>query len=133
MAWREVDDSYARILSFFIDVDDQGFAVETAAVLNSKHQYLFPVRMLQISGVGKMTRVTQLTRRTVTGLFEQAETLQACLAWTGLSSAMAFDHNERREQELERLADAIEVSMNMDHVIALLQANSTALSERERG
>ncbi|MDR3220604.1 MAG: cobyric acid synthase, partial [Candidatus Accumulibacter sp.] len=42
------------------------------------------------------------------GLFDSPPALEALLAWAGHSSAAHFDPNERRERDLDRLADAVE-------------------------
>ena len=43
------------------------------------------------------------------GMFDRPESTNAILQWVGLPSANAVDLDELREQQLERLADCIEL------------------------
>jgi adenosylcobyric acid synthase len=47
------------------------------------------------------------------GLFDQPEALDALLAWAGRAPSARFDPNERRERDLDRLADAVERHMDL--------------------
>ena len=47
------------------------------------------------------------------GLFNQPQALQALLKWAGLQTDTLFDHNQQREQQLERLADTIESCIDL--------------------
>ena len=49
----------------------------------------------------------------VHGLFEEPTACAALLAWAGLGTPVPLDHRARREQALERLADAVESSLNV--------------------
>jgi len=55
------------------------------------------------------------------GLFDTPAACAALLRWAGLSDVMAFDYPERREQGIERLADAAERHLDMRRIDALLQ------------
>ncbi len=46
------------------------------------------------------------------GLFDQSEALAALLAWAGAGEAAVLDPAARREAEIERLADAVEVALD---------------------
>jgi adenosylcobyric acid synthase len=47
------------------------------------------------------------------GLFDSPEALSALLEWTGYKPSGAFDPNARRERDLDRLADALEQSLDL--------------------
>ncbi|EQD33884.1 CobB/CobQ-like glutamine amidotransferase domain protein, partial [mine drainage metagenome] len=49
----------------------------------------------------------------VHGLFEEPTACAALLAWAGLGTPVLLDHRARREQAIERLADAVESSLNV--------------------
>ena len=46
------------------------------------------------------------------GLFDAPEALSALLAWAGHQPTFAFDPHQRREQDLDRLSDAVEESLD---------------------
>ena len=48
------------------------------------------------------------------GLFDSPEALAALLEWAGHKPTGTFDPNERRERDLDRLADAVEESLNLE-------------------
>ncbi len=54
------------------------------------------------------------------GLFEKPEALKAILAWAGLESDQRVDFAAIREQQIDRLADAVEANMDMNKVFELL-------------
>jgi adenosylcobyric acid synthase len=56
------------------------------------------------------------------GLFDRPQALGALLAWAGHSSAARFDPNERRERDIDRLADAVEQHMNLARLAEYLPA-----------
>jgi adenosylcobyric acid synthase len=47
------------------------------------------------------------------GLFDSPEALSSLLEWTGHKPSGAFDPNARRERDIDRLADAIEQSLDL--------------------
>jgi len=51
------------------------------------------------------------------GLFEQSAACSALLRWAGLSQPMSVDHAARREQMLNRLADAIEHALDVPRLL----------------
>ena len=51
------------------------------------------------------------------GLFDSVEGLKAILEWAGTKTTTPFDINELREQQLERLADTIEESIDIESLI----------------
>lgn len=54
------------------------------------------------------------------GLFDQPESLQALLNWAGLVQPQAFDLNQQREQQLERLADTLEQHLDIEKLLSWL-------------
>lgn len=55
------------------------------------------------------------------GIFDQAEALEALLAWAGLECSEPFDYQALQEKEINRLADAIEAHIDLN---TLLQQTS---------
>jgi adenosylcobyric acid synthase len=51
------------------------------------------------------------------GLFEQSSACAALLRWAGLAQPLIVNHPARREQMLERLADAIEASLDVPRLL----------------
>ena len=65
------------------------------------------------------------------GLFERPEACDALLAWAGLDGEAASpDYHALRENSLERLADSLERHLDIDHILALLDARAP---QREAG
>ncbi|MFI4868669.1 MAG: cobyric acid synthase [Steroidobacterales bacterium] len=54
------------------------------------------------------------------GLFEQPAACAALLRWAGLAQPLSVDHAARREQMLERLADAVERSLDVPRMLSPL-------------
>ena len=54
------------------------------------------------------------------GLFEEQTSCQSMLEWAGLKNAETFDYYQRREDDINRLADAIEEHINLDLIYELL-------------
>jgi len=57
----------------------------------------------------------------VHGLFDQPELLEQLLAWAGLDEASAFDYPAHREEQIERLADAVEEAISFESLCELMQ------------
>lgn len=51
------------------------------------------------------------------GLFEETSARAAVLRWAGLSEPLQIDHAARREQALDRLADAIEAECDLERLL----------------
>jgi adenosylcobyric acid synthase len=58
------------------------------------------------------------------GLFEEPAACAALLRWAGLEAAQTFDHARRREEMLERLADSIESSLDLERLLPRLASRS---------
>jgi len=54
------------------------------------------------------------------GIFEHPEALNAMLRWAGLPEPKTFDYWGLRERQIDRLADSIEASLNLDKLLALI-------------
>ena len=50
------------------------------------------------------------------GLFDTPEALSALLEWAGHRPTLRFDPVERRERDLDRLADAVEAHMDLERL-----------------
>lgn len=55
------------------------------------------------------------------GLFDNPESLNAMLKWSGLSNPEILDMNALREQQLERLADALETHLDLPKLLDIMQ------------
>lgn len=53
----------------------------------------------------------------VHGLFEEPEACCALLRWAGLAAPIRLDHRQRRERAIDRLADAVESSLNLRQLL----------------
>ncbi len=72
--------------------------------------------LLQLEGArpdGALSADGQIAGTYVHGLFETPAALTALLTWAGLCAPAHFDHAERREQALDRLADTVEASLDL--------------------
>ena len=69
----------------------------------------------QLDGVaeGAISEDGQLMATYCHGLFDQPDALNALLEWAGHKPSARFDPNERRERDLDRLADTVEQHMDM--------------------
>ncbi|WP_020410607.1 cobyric acid synthase [Hahella ganghwensis] len=67
------------------------------------------------------------------GLFEHPEALQAWLSWGGLPSSERVDYMAIREQQIERLADVIEASLDLDQLLNMSSIRLKDLSASSRG
>jgi len=54
------------------------------------------------------------------GVFDQPDILAAMLCWAGLSEAKPFDYNDYTEQNIEKLADAVEEVLPLNMLKKLL-------------
>jgi adenosylcobyric acid synthase len=54
------------------------------------------------------------------GLFDRPEAASALLAWAGLDAPPPFDYPARREQQIDRLADAVEQHLDLDRLFPTL-------------
>jgi len=71
---------------------------------------------------GAISKDNQIFATYVHGFFDSPEALTDILEWAGSKETQGFDVNEQREQQLDRLADAIEESMDIDQLIEIAQS-----------
>ncbi len=71
---------------------------------------------------GALSADGQILGTYVHGLFEQSAACATLLRWAGLKAPLAFDHAQRREDALERLADAVEHSLDVARLLPQLPA-----------
>ena len=65
-------------------------------------------------GEGAISEDGQIMATYCHGLFDSPEALSALLEWTGYKPTASFDPNARRERDLDRLADALEQSIDLE-------------------
>ncbi|MDY0012941.1 MAG: cobyric acid synthase [Rhodocyclaceae bacterium] len=71
------------------------------------------VRLADGRGDGARSADGQISGTYLHGIFDRPEALAALLAWAGLEDAVSVDLAARREADLNRLADALEASLNL--------------------
>jgi adenosylcobyric acid synthase len=69
---------------------------------------------------GAVSADGQIVATYLHGVFESSAACNALLQWAGLKTARAFDYRALREQNLERLADALEEHLDMPRILQLL-------------
>ena len=74
---------------------------------------------------GAISADNQIMGTYVHGLFDHAEACDALLRWAGLNEVTRVDYKGRQEADLNRLADAIEFSLNLSLVLGPLEAQFT--------
>ncbi|QBF84933.1 cobyric acid synthase [Shewanella maritima] len=57
----------------------------------------------------------------VHGLFDSKQACQQLLSWAGLEQAQPIDINQIREQQLERLADVLELHLDIEKLIRIIR------------
>ena len=65
---------------------------------------------------GAISEDNQILATYCHGLFDTPEALAALLEWAGHKPTAHFDPNERRERDLDRLADAVEQSLDLERL-----------------
>ncbi len=70
---------------------------------------------------GALSTDGQILATYLHGLFDSPSALSALLAWAGLAQAQSIDINQIREQQIERLADAIEQHVDMPALLRLVE------------
>jgi adenosylcobyric acid synthase len=69
---------------------------------------------------GAMSADGQIIGTYLHGLFERPSACAALLRWAGLAQPLSVDHSARREQMLDRLADAVECSLDVPRMLGSL-------------
>jgi len=65
------------------------------------------------------------------GLFESTDACQTLLNWAGLKNITAGDYRQRREDDINRLADAVEKHIDMESIDKLLNIHETTDSKEQ--
>jgi adenosylcobyric acid synthase len=66
---------------------------------------------------GAISNDNQILATYIHGLFDSQEALQAIIAWAGLSDAASFNYEELKEQQINRLADAVEQAIDINALL----------------
>ena len=80
-----------------------------------------PVLMLDGKNDGAISTDNQILVTYLHGLFDSTDALNQILAWAGTKMTQTFNIDEQREQQLNRLADAIEESMDIEQLLEISQ------------
>jgi adenosylcobyric acid synthase len=75
--------------------------------------------MLEHGPDGAVSPDAQVFGTYLHGLFEERTACDALLRWAGLETSDTPDYRDRRERDIERLADAVEQHLNMTLIDAL--------------
>ena len=99
------------------DTPVKGYAIHCG--MSSGHGLARPaVQFADGSCDGALTSDGQVLGTYLHGLFDCADACQALLHWAGLDNpATAVDYSHYREQELERLADVLEQSLDLTRIL----------------
>lgn len=83
---------------------------------------------------GAVSADGQILGTYVHGLFEEPSACAALLRWAGAAAALGLDHAQRREEMLERLADAVETSLDLSRLLPKVRpAAAHAVVSRAQG
>jgi adenosylcobyric acid synthase len=85
-----------------------------------------PAALLDGQPDGAMSDDGQILATYCHGLFDAPEALSALLTWAGHKPTQHFDPHQRREQDLNRLADAVEENMDLRLLAGCLPAQALA-------
>ena len=91
-----------------------------------------PATCLDGVAEGAISADNQILATYCHGLFDSPEALAALLEWTGYKPSGRFDPNERRERDLNRLADAVEASLDLERLSEWLPLKANKQSQEEK-
>lgn len=97
----------------FLDKDISVKGYEIHAGISTGKALEKPALILGDKPDGALSNDNQILASYLHGLFDEPRALQALLDWAGVKTTQSFDINSQREEQLERLADAIEESLDM--------------------
>lgn len=80
-----------------------------------------PAMTLDTGPDGALSADNQIMGTYLHGLFEDPQACQSLLTWAGVKNTVRIDHNARREQSIEALADAVEEHLDTELLMGLLQ------------
>ncbi len=108
-------------LSFLNKAEVSGYEIHAGV---SKGKALeSPALFLEGKPDGALSADNQILVTYLHGLFDKPEALQSLLEWAGAKPEQSFDIDAQREEQLERLADAIEESLDIEEIIAMSANN----------
>ncbi len=79
-----------------------------------------PAIFLERGPDGAVSEDNQVMGTYLHGLFEEPDACRSLLQWAGAKQVTRVDHNARREQSIEALADAVEAHLDTDYLLSLL-------------
>ncbi|MCL4112252.1 UNVERIFIED_CONTAM: hypothetical protein GTU68_022746 [Idotea baltica] len=103
----------------FTDASVQGYEIH--AGISEGKALNNPAVILDGKADGAISEDNQIFVTYLHGFFDSSDALNAILKWAGTNTTQNFDVNEQREQQLNRLADAIEESMDVEQLIGITQ------------
>jgi adenosylcobyric acid synthase len=77
-----------------------------------------------VSPDGALSSDGQILATYCHGLFDSPAALAALLTWAGHRPRQAFDAQQRREADIDRLADAVEAHLDLRQLAAWLPARA---------
>lgn len=102
----------------FADASVVGYEIH--AGITTGEALASPAVILEGQADGAISADNQIFASYLHGLFDSPNALDALLHWAGLKVTQSFDINKQREQQLERLADALEESIDIDKLTLLM-------------
>nr|WP_290700307.1 cobyric acid synthase [Amphritea sp.] len=80
------------------------------------------IRLSDDTAEGAISSDGQIAGTYLHGLFESSGVVNQVLQWAGLKTAADFDYRDRKDRDLDRLADSIETHLDMKAIYRLLDA-----------
>ncbi len=105
----------------FADIDVQGYEIHAGQT--SGDALKNPAVLIAGKSDGAISDDNQILATYLHGFFDSSAACDAILDWAGTKLTQTFDINQQREEQLERLADAIEESLDMEALINIAQQN----------
>jgi len=106
----------------FLDADISVKGYEIHAGISTGKALERPALMLGDKPDGALSNDNQILACYLHGLFDEPRALKALLDWAGAKTNQSFDINIQREEQLERLADAIEDNLDMEKILTICEA-----------
>jgi len=101
----------------FTDANISGYEIHAGQT--SGPALASPFSELTHGSDGAVSADNQIIGTYVHGLFEQKDSLEAILNWSGLTNTQDFDYHTLRERDIERLADMIEAHLDTQILLNL--------------
>ena len=101
----------------FTDADVKGYEIHAGVTQGKALDN--PAVLLNGKQDGAISEDGQILVTYLHGFFDSTEALHEVLKWAGTKTTQTFDINQQREEQLDRLADAIEECMDIDQLIEI--------------